>query len=451
MSSRRTSTVVTFGLVVAVAAGSLAAQEPAAAPQADPREALPAVTLDQAIEMALTVNPNVVRAQGDMNVASAERRQAYGSWLPTLSTNGSSNTNYSSVTRVDQSTGLPVESGTTSTTYSAGFNSTLEIFSGFRRTAELRSTRAGIASADATLVSREFQVVLETKQAYFNALAADELVRVSDRRIERALESLKISRDKLAAGSAIRSDTLRAVVELGNAELQRLNAVTARATAEASLARLVGLVGSVRPVRDSSLFAPVATDTVQLRIEALESAPTILAADATADVAAANVGVARAQYFPSLTASGSLSWNNTSVAATDTRDWNSSWNIRLGVSWPLFNGFVRETNVARQAANRDAARATAEDSRRQVNALLTQYLASLVAARQRYEIAVTSLTAATEDLRVQQQRYRLGASTFLEILASQVNLDQADIDRVQAALDYLVAKAQIEALIGREL
>jgi outer membrane protein TolC len=276
-------------------------------------------------------------------------------------------------------------------------------------------------------------------------------VRVSDRRIERALESLKISRDKLAAGSAIRSDTLRAVVELGNAELQRLNAVTARATAEASLARLVGLVGSVRPVRDSSLFAPVATDTVQLRIEALESAPTILAADATADVAAANVGVARAQYFPSLTASGSLSWNNTSVAATDTRDWNSSWNIRLGVSWPLFNGFVRETNVARQAANRDAARATAEDSRRQVNALLTQYLASLVAARQRYEIAVTSLTAATEDLRVQQQRYRLGASTFLEILASQVNLDQADIDRVQAALDYLVAKAQIEALIGREL
>jgi outer membrane protein TolC len=311
MSSRRTSTVVTFGLVVAVAAGSLAAQEPAAAPQADPREALPAVTLDQAIEMALTVNPNVVRAQGDMNVASAERRQAYGSWLPTLSTNGSSNTNYSSVTRVDQSTGLPVESGTTSTTYSAGFNSTLEIFSGFRRTAELRSTRAGIASADATLVSREFQVVLETKQAYFNALAADELVRVSDRRIERALESLKISRDKLAAGSAIRSDTLRAVVELGNAELQRLNAVTARATAEASLARLVGLVGSVRPVRDSSLFAPVATDTVQLRIEALESAPTILAADATADVAAANVGVARRSLLPTRetgTAPGTSGW-----------------------------------------------------------------------------------------------------------------------------------------------
>ena len=438
-------------LAAVLAASPLAAQQPVDTAQPDPRSALPTVTLDDAIQMALRVNPAYVRARGDMNVASAERRQAWGSWLPTLSGSGASNSNYSSTTRVDGNTGLPVESGRTTTTYSAGFSSSLEIFSGFRRSAEMKSTSAGIASADASLVSREFQVILETKQAYYNALAADELVRVSDRRIERAEESAKISRDKLAAGSAIRSDTLRAVVELGNAELQRLTAVTARATAEAALARLVGLDGSVRPVRDSSLFEPVIMDTVQLRMQALESAPTIIAADASAEVAAANVTVAKAQYYPSLTASGSVGWANTPVSGTDTRDWNNSWNVRLGVSWPLFNGFTRETNVSRQAANRDAARATALDTRRQVNALLTQYLANLVAARQRYDIAITSLAAATEDLRVQQDRYRLGASTFLEILVSQVAVDQADIDRVQAALDYLVAKAQIEALVGREL
>ena len=440
-----------FCVLAALAVRPVAAQEPADTPQPDPRAGLPVVTLNEAIQMALTVSPTYVRAQGDQNVAFAERRQAWGSWLPTLSTSGASNSNFSSITRVDQNTGLPVESGTTSTTYSAGISSSWEIFSGLRRSAEMRSSSAGIANADATLVSREFQVILETKQAYYNALAADELVRVSDRRIERAEESAKISRDKLAAGSAIRSDTLRSVVELGNAELQRLTAVTARATTEASLARLVGLDGSVRPLRDSSLFAPVTLDTVQLRIEALQSAPTILATEAGADVAAANVAVARAQYFPSLTASGSLGWANSEVSGTDTRNWNNSWNFRLGVSWPLFNGFQRETNVSRSAANRDAARATAEDTHRQVNALLTQYLALLAAARQRYDIALTSLTAATEDLRVQQERYRLGASTFLEILVSQVSVDQADIDRVQSALDYLVAKAQIEALVGREI
>lgn len=447
----RTRPFLTFlvGVLAALAVRPLAAQEPTQTPN-DPRDQLQSVTLDEAIQMALTVSPTVVRAQGDVNVASAQRRQAYGSWLPTLNTSGQRFTQQVTTSGgvVDPVTGEVVGAGAgrTITSYSAGFNSSLELFSGFRRPAEMRSTRAGLESADATLLSSEFQIILQTKQAYFNALAADELVRVSDRRIERAEESAKISRDKLAAGSAIRSDTLRALVETGNAELQRLTAVTARATAEADLARLVGIVGSVRPVRDSSLFSPVTMDTIQLRIEALQDAPTIIQADANAEVANADVAVARAQYFPSLTASGNYSWSGRQVSTM-----NSTWSVRLGVSWPLFNGFVRETNVARQAANRDVARAQAEDTRRVVNAQLTQYLALLVAARQRYDIAITSLAAGTEDLRVQQERYRLGASTFLEILVSQVSVDQADIDRVQAALDYLVAKAQIEALIGREI
>ncbi|MFQ6047102.1 MAG: TolC family protein, partial [Gemmatimonadales bacterium] len=59
--------------------------------------------------------------------------------------------------------------------------------------------------------------------------------------------------------------------------------------------------------------------------------------------------------------------------------------------------------------------------------------------------------AALEDLRVQQERYRLGVATLLDVLTTQVNLDQAEVDIVQARFDYLTAKAQIEALIGREL
>jgi len=99
----------------------------------------------------------------------------------------------------------------------------------------------------------------------------------------------------------------------------------------------------------------------------------------------------------------------------------------------------------------ESARAQAEDSRRQVNADLTVYLASLAAARSMLEIAAASRAASEEDLRVQRERYRLGAATIVDVLASQVNLDQAEVDIVQARFDYLVAKAQIEALVGREL
>jgi outer membrane protein len=62
-----------------------------------------------------------------------------------------------------------------------------------------------------------------------------------------------------------------------------------------------------------------------------------------------------------------------------------------------------------------------------------------------------SVAAAEEDLRVQQQRYQLGASTILDALTSQTTLNQARLALIQARFNYRVAKAQLEALVGREL
>jgi outer membrane protein len=86
-----------------------------------------------------------------------------------------------------------------------------------------------------------------------------------------------------------------------------------------------------------------------------------------------------------------------------------------------------------------------------VQANLTTRLAELESARARVGISETSVAAATEDLRVQQERYRLGASTIVDVLTSQEALNQAEVDVVNARFDYLRAKAQLEALIGRKL
>jgi outer membrane protein TolC len=67
------------------------------------------------------------------------------------------------------------------------------------------------------------------------------------------------------------------------------------------------------------------------------------------------------------------------------------------------------------------------------------------------QITATSVQAAQEDLRVQQDRYRVGSSTIVDVLLSQEALTQAEVDVVNARFDYLRAKAQIEALIGRPL
>jgi outer membrane protein TolC len=69
----------------------------------------------------------------------------------------------------------------------------------------------------------------------------------------------------------------------------------------------------------------------------------------------------------------------------------------------------------------------------------------------RIDISRASVEAAAEDLRVVNERYRVGAATILDILNSQEALAQAEVDAITARFDYLNAKAQIEALIGRRL
>jgi outer membrane protein TolC len=402
-----------------------------------------AVTLDEAVNMALRVQPAMVQARGQVTTAAAAKRQVIGSWLPSLS--ASSGTSRSSTRRYDQATQREVTGSNVS--YSAGISSSLTLFDGLSRFYDGRAANADALAAEASLVNQRFQTILQVKQTFFSALAAEELVRVSETRIERALEQLKVSKEMLANGTATRSDTLRSTVEVANARLQKLNAETQLATAEANLARLIGVDGTVSAIYEERLLDPVVIDTTAIHQEAYAASPSVLQADANQRAAEANYAAAFAQYLPSVSTSGSYSWSGNEFVS----DWNSSWSIRLSVSYSLFNGFNREANRTRSAVSRDNARAQAAEARRQVNASLTQQLAALRSAEISLEIALGNRAASEEDLRVQQERYRVGNSTILDVLLSQVNLDQAEVDIIQARLDYLTAKAQIEALIGREL
>ena len=413
------------------------------------------VTLADAVELALRAQPAVVQARGNVDVAHAGRREVIGSWLPRLTSSGS----YTAQPTSRWSNDLQqFVSGGSSTSQSAGFSASLELFDGFRRLAQGRAAGAELASADANLTNQQFQVSLQVKQTFFSALAADELVRVAATRIQRAEEQLKVATEKLLAGSATRSDTLRSAVEMGNARLALLTAETQQATARAELARLIGVDRPVRALPDSTLFRMTALDTAALRVELLRTAPAVLAAEADARSAAASVGVNRAQYFPTITGSFSQNWSGPVTTGTDpvTGDpnsitWRGQWSARLSLSWSIFNGFTREAGLTRSTVARETAEAQAADARRQASAQLTQQLAAFQSAQTRITITVASRAAADEDLRVVRERYRLGAATILEVLTSQVTLDQAEVDAIQAQFDFLVARAQLEALLGRTL
>lgn len=414
------------------------------------------VTLEEAIALALQAQPAIVQAEGDLAVAHAGRREAWGNLLlPNV--NASSGISQGSNNKIDATTGQ-IRNLPPLVSYNTGLNASLTIFDGFSRWSQTRAARATASSADAALTNQRFQIILQTKQAYFNAVAASELVRVTQTQVARSEQQLRISKDKLAAGSAIRSDTLRSTVDLGNARLALLNAQAQLATAEANLARLTGIDTNVHAGEAPSMPDVSTLDTTALRQEIVNASPAVQVAEAQARTAGSQVSVTRSQYMPTVTASYRRSWAGTRDSVSFTPGaigvWPSltnTWSFNLGLSWPIFNGFTRETNMTRALASRDAAEARAADARRQANANFTQQLAGLEAASQQFVIAQASRAAADEDLRVQQERYRLGAATIVDVLTSQVSLGQAEVALVQARLNLLVAKAQIEALLGREL
>lgn len=418
--------------------------------RAQDTDAVPAVSLEEAIRRAIDVQPATVQANGLRRTTAASARQALAQYLPSVTTGMS--TSRSNEGRIDGATGQPIPP---EYTWTVSLSANLELWDGFRRLFNSRAERANNDAAEAGYVTRRFEVTLETKRRYYAALASEELVRVSEAQARRAQQQLQISVEKLRAGSATRSDSLQSTVGYGTARINLLQARANFASAQANLGSYVGVDGPVRAIRETAL--PPLPDTVTLRGLALESAPVIEQTAAQSRAARAQVWAARSQYWPTLTVAyaddhlGSRAGQSLGSPFSNFGDYRESFRWTFNLSLPLFNRLTRETNQVTARVTRDNAEAGAANARRDVSAALTQQLAALVTTYEQIEIARTNLAAATEDLRVQQERYRVGAATILDLLTSQATLTGAEQNEVQMRFNYLIARAQVEALIGRAL
>jgi len=444
-----------FILFLSLVAAPVAAQQSADTTVARTLTAAPEqVTLPEAIRRVQLTLPSMVQAQGASRSADVQKRSAYGAYLPNVTLNGNLGGS-NGESRVDVFDSLtdqvnPVVVTRTSRNVGTSLNASIDLWTGLRRGADLATATATQHSADAGLVNARFQAQLQLTGAYLDALAARQTVDVRVASVRRAMEQLKVSVAKLRAGSATRSDSLRSEVNLGNARIQVINAEIQQATAEASLGRLIGARGRVEAVDDSTYYALQPIDTTGLRAEARAQAPQVLSAQASAEAARAGVRSAYSAYSPTLTLSGTYSLSD-NPPSFDQAQLLKNRSASLGLAWPLFNRFQREQTIAQRQIAADNANATAADATRLVDAGITQRLIELAAASLRIDITRSSVLAAREDIRVIGERYRLGAATIVDLLTSQEALTQAEVDAVNARFDYLRAKAQVEALIGRSL
>lgn len=398
------------------------------------------LSLDEAVTMALRVAPAAVQAEVDMALARADRLETVGSWLPTVNLN-SGYTN-SSNERFDQATGRLVTEN-----YTAQASMGLDLFTGGRRIFQARAVNARMDAAREGARNQRFQTILSTTQVYVAAAGAEELVRSSRQRLERAQEQLRFAQSRLDVGTATRSDVLRSELEAGNAELALVDAESALRTSRLELGRQVGLQEEVRPQEGAlPLDAPLLPelDIVIARAEA--AAPAVLAARASLRDRQTARWTARTGYIPSLRLTGQYDWFSFDFPPTEP-----SWNLRLVASVPVLNGFQREAGMARSRAQEEVAEARYRDAVLAARVSSEDAYREIASASRRVAIAQRGVELAQEDLRVQEERYQIGSATILELQTSQLALTDAEIGWVRERQALGVAIARLEAILGESL
>jgi outer membrane protein TolC len=126
-------------------------------------------------------------------------------------------------------------------------------------------------------------------------------------------------------------------------------------------------------------------------------------------------------------------------------------SLTLTVSWPLWDLGQREIAVTQARVNRDVSRAIRQDLERGAQRDVTEAYEAYRTARATVDLSRSALAAAAENFRVQEARYRSGATTIVELLDSQTNLTQAEADVVQADYSTRLALAGLEVILGRRL
>jgi outer membrane protein len=422
-----------------VIVGLLLALQAAATPMTG--GAPPRVTLDQAINRATRLDPDYVRALGQVDNAEWGRRAALAVFvLPSLT---------ASIDATKYSTEF-FNIGT-GRNQAEAVNATIEarydLFNA-RKFTDLGRTGAELESAHAGELEQRFRTALLVESDYYAVLQNQELSRVAADRTRRAEEGLGIARARVVSGAAVQSDSLQLVLELTQARTDQLRRDASLRVSRLQLGRRIGEPGPVdaEPVDTTPApDLPLGVDeAVQL---AVTQGPQYRAARASERAASAFLKGQRGQYLPRVTLIGTHSRFDDSFFPS-ARNVSA---ISLNVSLPIWDDGRRELAISQARVNRDVSRAIRDDLERAARPDVTAAFEAYVTAQATTGLSGTGVLVARENYRVQESRYRAGSTTILDVLDAQIRLTQSEADLVQSRYAARLALAGLEAILGHRL
>jgi len=390
------------------------------------------------------------RSRGSERSSDAAVRSAYAAFIPALNLSAGATRRFpAGGSRVDPVTGQVISTGEP-WAYNTGLTASVDLFTGGQRFWDIREARARDAASEASLVNEQFVASLNAKQQFFNVLAAREAQVAAAAQLDQAEQQRKTSVALSRARQATRSDSLRAEIQVRNAQLAVAQARQDEDVANASLTRAVGSDEPVTAAPGDTLPERLALADEEIASMA-ERGPLVTQSESLLRAARAANTMNWTDYLPSAALSYTRGGTGGEPSLQFPNDLNYTGALRLSFTVPIFDQFQREERHVQTDVAEENAQASFRDARLAAREGVVRWLGTYRVANDRVTAQIATVAAAEEDLRVQQLRYAVGGSTLLDVLTSETQLNQARRDLIQARYDQRVAKAQLEALVGRDL
>jgi outer membrane protein TolC len=450
--------VVGFALGLTLSGpGGAAAQAPAA-PGAAPAPAAPAVgaaegvlsrvlgralTIEEAVQIALETQPEIQSRLADYAAARIRVDQALTPLLPQLTGSWTA----ARTQNVSGSPGSPQTPITRTTTFWSDTTlarvSLSQLLFDFGKT--FASTDAARKRAEAALEDVEVQrqaIAFTVKESFTNINFAQRLIRVQQQALERAELNLRSARGFFEVGTRPKSDVTRAEVDVANARVEVIRAKNAEVLARVALATAMGLPADTQvQVRDNLVYQRMPFAEGQMVGDALRGRPEVRQARVRVEEAEAELRRRFRDFFPDITGGG--------FYGAQRADMNEVWELNLALSWSLFDGGNRIHRYREAKVNVEAAQARVKAVELAIARDVEQSRYNVIEADERIQAAQKAVESAQENFRLAQGRFDAGVGTILELTDAQLALTQAQTTEAQALADYRVRLARLELALGR--
>ena len=409
------------------------------------------LTLDKAIELALSDNPTIKVAEKEIELKKVSQNEAWQSLLPTATLNGS--INYAIKAAEMNLGGQTFKMGKDdASTWNGALQVSLPVFApAIYKTMSL--TKADVELAAEKSRGSKIDLVNQVTKAYYQLMLAQDSYNVLMENYKLAEENFNIVNAKFTQGSVSEYDKISAEVQKNNAWPSVISGRNAVEIAKLQLKVLMGITADVNLVIDDNLKnheAEMSKDAAGQTID-LNNNSSLKAIDLQAQLLRKQRNLLKTGFMPTLALSGTLQYQSLYNEDWKVMDytWGNSSSVALSLSIPLFQA----SNFTKLKSNKIQQRQLAEtriNTERMLNMQAQSYIDNMTKSAEQLESNKTAVELAKKGLQISQKRYDVGKGTILELTNSQVSLTNVQLSYNNTIYDYLVAKSELNTVLGKE-